>query len=234
MALSASSSPIWLRSQSASGLGASEASPQPRLRRGEFVTAAWAIALLVAMFALKWFGVDNVPGKDTSAVSAVDAWNGLSVLRWLMLATVLLAVGSAALHISQGGHGSQTDTSRALAWAATLVAAGLVYRVQIALPRADAVVDQKLGALLGLGCALGMTAGAWQTRRAFVAAARAPVVHRRRRPGAPPLPVPADATPAPVDTTPAPADPPPGGDPAPADPPAPPAVPVQPSSSGAP
>ena len=225
MVLSASSSPIWPRSQSASPVGASQDSPQPRLRRGEFVTAAWAIALLVAMFALKWFGVDNVPGKDTSAVTAVDAWNGLSVLRWMMLATILLAVGSAALHISQGDHGSQTDTSRTLAWAATLVAAGLIYRVLIDLPRANAVVDQKLGALLGLGCALGMTAGAWQTRRAFLVAAREPVVRRRRR-GAPP-PAPADAGAGPDAPPSAPA-------PAPADPPAPAAVPAQPSGSGAP
>lgn len=164
---------------------AEPARPQPRLRRGEFVTAAWAIALLIVMLGLKWFGVDNVPGRDKAVVTAVDAWNGLSLVRWLMLATIVLAVGSVALHLTQGDHGSQTDTSRALAWAASLVAAALIYRVLIALPTANAVVDQKLGALIGLGCSLGMAAGAWQTRRAFVAAARAPVVHRRRRPGAP-------------------------------------------------
>lgn len=157
----------------------------PRLRRGEFATAAWALGLLVAMFALKWFGVDNVPGRDKTVVSAVDAFNGLTLLRWLMLATIVLAVASVALHLTQREHGSQTDTSRALAWGATLVAAGLIYRVLIALPRANAIVDQKLGALVGLGCALGMAAYAWQTRRAFVAAAREPVIRRRRRSAAP-------------------------------------------------
>jgi hypothetical protein len=158
--------------------------PQPRLRRGEFATAAWALALLVVMFAAKWFGVDNIPGKAPTTVSAVDAWNGLSALRWLMLATILLVLGSVALHLSQGGHGSQTDTSLAVAVAATFVAVGLIYRVLIALPQAQAIVDQKLGALVGLVCALAMAASAWQARRAVLAAARTPVVrHRRLRSG---------------------------------------------------
>jgi hypothetical protein len=165
--------------------------PQPRLRRGEFATAVWALALLVSMFALKWYGIDNLPGRNVPQVGALDAFNALSIVRWLMLATILLALGSVALHLTQGDHGTQTDTSRVLAWACTLVAALLVYRVLIALPRASAVVDQKLGALVGLGCALAMTASAWQARRAAVAAARSPVVrHRRRRAG--PAPVASD------------------------------------------
>ena len=160
--------------------------PQPRVRRGELATAAWGLALLVAMFALKWYGVDNIPGRSSSVVSAVDAWNGLSVLRWLMLVTILLPIASVALHLSQGGHGSQTDTSLVVAVPATLVAAGLVYRVLIALPEAQAIVDQKLGALVGLGCGLAMAASAWQVRRVVRAAARAPVVaHRRPRRSAP-------------------------------------------------
>ena len=159
--------------------------PQPRLRRGEFATAVWAIALLVVMFAVKWYGVDNLPGRNRPQVSALDAWNGLSVVRWVMLATILLAIGSVALHLSQGDHGTQTDTSRPLAWASTLVAVLLIYRVLIALPDANAVVDQKLGALVGLGCAVAMTACAWQARRAALAAAREPVVRHRRPRAAP-------------------------------------------------
>jgi hypothetical protein len=155
---------------------------QPRLRRGEFATAAWAIALAITMFALKWYGADNLPGRGRPQVSALDAFNALSVVRWLMLATIVFAIGSVALHLSQGDHGTQTDTSRPLAWACTLVAVVLAYRVLIALPDAPAVVDQKLGALIGLGCALAMAASAWQARRAALAAAREPVVrHRRRR-----------------------------------------------------
>jgi hypothetical protein len=162
------------------------AAPQPRLRRGELVTAAWALALLVAMFAVKWYGVDNIPGRSPSVVNAVDAWNGLSVLRWPMLATILLTLASVALHLSQRDHGSQTDTSLVVAVATTLVAAGLVYRVLLVLPEAQAIVDQKLGALLGLGCGLAMAASAWQVRAAARTAAREPVVaHRRPRNGAP-------------------------------------------------
>jgi hypothetical protein len=160
------------------------AAPQPRLRRGELATATWGLALLVLMFAVKWYGVDNIPGRSPTVVTAVDAWNGLSVLRWPMLVTILLTLASVALHLSQGDHGSQTDTSLLVAVAATLVAAGLVYRVLIVLPETQAIVDQKLGALLGLGCGLAMAARAWQVRRVVRVAARTPVVqHRRPRSG---------------------------------------------------
>jgi hypothetical protein len=48
----------------------------------------------------------------------------------------------------------------------TVTAAALVYRVLVALPAPAQVVDQKLGAFLGLLCALGIAYGGLESRRA--------------------------------------------------------------------
>lgn len=142
------------------------AAPPPRIfARGELAASGWGVALLVAMFALKWFGVDNIPGRTPNAVEAIDAWHGLTVLSWLMVLTVVLCFGSLALHVGQRRHGAKTDTSIVLAATSTLTAVLVAYRVLIHLPAPAAVVDQKLGALIGLGCAIAVAASAWTAVR---------------------------------------------------------------------
>jgi hypothetical protein len=64
----------------------------PRLRVGALVSATSALALLVIMFATEWYGVAGVP--DPSAVrpavsTAENAWHGLTVTRWVLLATIV-------------------------------------------------------------------------------------------------------------------------------------------------
>lgn len=137
---------------------------QPLLAPGELAAAAWGVALLIVMSAFKWYGVDGLPGR--SPVTAVDAWHGLTILSWLMAGTAALALASLALHVSQRRHGTKTDTSLVLAGISTVMVALLIYRVLIALPSPREVVDQKLGALLGLGCALALTVSAWHYVRA--------------------------------------------------------------------
>jgi hypothetical protein len=140
---------------------------RPVLARGELPGAALALALAISMFAVKWFGVDGLPTGRGASVGAVDAWNGLSILRWLMLATVLAVAGSLALHLAQRGHGAKTDTSLLVAILATLTAALLAYRVLVDLPDPPSVVDQKLGALGGVACAIGVAVCSWETVREY-------------------------------------------------------------------
>jgi hypothetical protein len=145
----------------------SEPSGRRVLARGELPAAVLALALLVSMFAVKWFGVDGLPTARGANVRAEDAWNGMSDVRWLMLLTVIVVLGSLALHIAQRGHGAKTDTSVPVAALATLTAGLLVYRVLIDLPDPNSVVDQKLGALGGLACALGLAVCSWETFRSL-------------------------------------------------------------------
>jgi hypothetical protein len=162
----------------------------PRIRVGALVSATSALALLVIMFATEWYGVAGAP--DPSAVrpavsTAENAWHGLTVTRWVLLATIVASVGAVVLHASQRQHGNKTDTSLVVAALGGLSAILLVYRVLIVLPAPTRVVDQKLGAFLGLLCALGIAWGGYEAireQRARVRAAGA-APSRRRRPHLP-------------------------------------------------
>ena len=114
------------------------------------------------MFATKWYGVAGVPDPSAArpAVStAVDAWDGLSLVRWVMVLCILAAIGSVVLHASQRSHGTRTDTSLVILGLGAVTFALLFYRVLLVLPQASKVIDQKLGAVLGLACALSITLG---------------------------------------------------------------------------
>jgi hypothetical protein len=155
----------------------------PRLRVGALVSATSALALLVIMFATEWYGVAGVP--DPSAVrpavsTAENAWHGLTVTRWVLLATIVASVGAVVLHASQREHGNKTDTSLIVAALGALSAGLLIWRVLIVLPASNRVIDQKLGALLGLLCALGVAWGGYEAIREQRARVRAAGASRPR------------------------------------------------------
>lgn len=157
----------------------------PRIRVGALVSATSALALLVIMFATEWYGVAGVP--DPSAVrpavsTAENAWHGLTVTRWVLLVTIVASVGAVVLHASQREHGNKTDTSLIVAALGVLSAGLLIWRVLIVLPAGNRVIDQKLGAFLGLLCALGIAWGGYEAireQRARVRAAGASGPHHR-------------------------------------------------------
>jgi len=156
----------------------------PRVYRGELTSAVSSLLLLAVMFLTKWYGVAGVPDPSAArpAIStAEDAWNGLSVVRWVMLITVIAALGSVVLHASQRSHGTRTDTSRVLAALGSLTSALLLYRVLVDLPEATKVTDQKLGALIGLMCALGIALGGFESVGEQRTLARAVSLRPRRR-----------------------------------------------------
>jgi formate hydrogenlyase subunit 3/multisubunit Na+/H+ antiporter MnhD subunit len=142
----------------------------PRLgpTRGEVISALSALVLLVLMFAAAWYGVDRIPratGTSSAAASAENAWHALGVIRWMMLLTVLLAFAAFAIHTR---HPSRVVVARvrlALLALSTVTAAAVIFRVLIRLPSSDRVVDQKLGAVLGVLAALGIAYGAYEAVR---------------------------------------------------------------------
>jgi O-antigen/teichoic acid export membrane protein len=137
-----------------------------RLRQGALITVVSALVLLIAMFATRWYGVDEIPGRVATrrqVTHAANAWNELTIVRWLMLATIVVAVGSVLLHGSQRSHGSKTNTGALVAVLGSITAAVLIYRVLIDLPSAGSVVDQKLGAIIGLVAAIGIAFGGYES-----------------------------------------------------------------------
>jgi hypothetical protein len=162
-----------------------------RVYRGELTSAISALLLLALMFLTKWYGVAGVPDPSAArpAVStAVNAWNGLIDVRWVLLATIGLVLGSVVLHASQRTHGTRTDTSRVLVAFGAVSSLLLFYRVLVALPEPSKVIDQKLGAVLGLLCGLGIALGGLESIGEQRRLARAVSEHPRHRrvPGADP------------------------------------------------
>src|SRR5450755_1368928 len=136
------------------------------VHRGELLSATSALSLLLVMFLLNWYGVAGVPDPSAARpaiTSAENAWDGLPVVRWVVLLTIAVTLGSVILHASQRSHGTRTDTSIAVTALGSLTAALLTYRVLISLPAASEVIDQKLGALLGLACAVGIALGGYES-----------------------------------------------------------------------
>jgi hypothetical protein len=156
-------------------------------RRGELISTISALALLVLMFGFAWYGTAGVPGRSPTQAAASgseNGWDALHIVRWLMVATIVAALGSVALHLSQRRHGSQTQTGAAVTLLGAVTAALVTYRVLIGLPSPHVVVDQKLGAVLGVLCALGIAVGGFESLREERALARRPRGLGARGPGA--------------------------------------------------
>lgn len=164
--------------------GESSPAPATRVNVGELLSAVSALLLLAVMFATEWYGVAGVPDPSYArpAIStAENAWNGLTDIRWVLAATIVAAVGSVFLHASQREHGAKTDTSRVVASLGAASVALLIYRVLIVLPGDGKVLDQKLGAFLGLLCALGIAWGGYESIVRQRARADAAQTRSRRR-----------------------------------------------------
>lgn len=139
-----------------------------RLNPGEVVCGVSGLLLLIVMFALAWYGVDLLPGRPGSPASGVvseTAWDGLSELRWLMLITNVVAFVTVASHAAGPPRQAVAALRLLLLALSTLTAAFLIVRVLIDLPSSERVVDQKLGAVLGMAAALGMVYGAFDAVR---------------------------------------------------------------------
>jgi hypothetical protein len=115
----------------------------------ELVSAGAAVLLVIATFAFKWYGVDGIPGRS-ELYRTVNAWHSLSIVRWLILATVLAALLAPLVHAIRGWAARGVDAGLAVPVLASLTAVLLVYRVLISFPSAHATLDQKLGAYLGV------------------------------------------------------------------------------------
>ena len=164
------------------GQASADASAPPegphRAERGELISAAGALSLLVIMFAFAWYGVDGIPGKSEVS-TAENAWNSLTVVRWLMLLTIFVTLGSLVIHATQRTHGAKTETSGVITVLGTLTALILTWRVVIHMPSPAAIVDAKLGAYLGVASAYAIALGGYDAMRTLaVTTDRVP--HRRR------------------------------------------------------
>lgn len=152
-----------------------------RAPAGELTSALSALVLVIVTFGTKWYGIVALPhSADRSGIQgATSAWTQLTLARWLIVASVIVAAGSIALHISQRTHGSQTDTSLLVTTVGTITAVVLGYRVLINMPAPHSVIDAKFGAYLGVLAATGVALGGYES---VLAQRRSRRLRRTRRP----------------------------------------------------
>jgi hypothetical protein len=142
-----------------------------RMRAGEWVAGAGAVALFVLMF-FDWYGVHAEPDPpNTVTVSIGDAvsLSGWSTLGWFMDVLVVVAIlGGLALSYMTVKRASPAWPVGAgvLTWIfGSLIFLVLLVRVTIAQPYVDELVDLQLPAYLGLVAAALIPLGAFLSIR---------------------------------------------------------------------
>jgi hypothetical protein len=140
-----------------------------RLRAGEWLAAAGAVALLVALF-LDWFEVQvrarltETAGRFVTEAPAATGW---SALGWLLVAVLVVVIGLAAwLVASTAGDAPVSQPVMAAALLSALAPVALValaVRVAVAQPGADDTVTAQPGAYVGLAALAVVVAGAWRS-----------------------------------------------------------------------
>ncbi|HLI59965.1 MAG TPA: hypothetical protein VKV21_09910 [Solirubrobacteraceae bacterium] len=119
-----------------------------RLRLGEYLAAVGSVALLVALFALHWYGNP-----------AVGGWRAIPTLRWFLLATALLGL---ALTLAQAAmRGPALPVTLDLIG---MLAAG-VTTILTAIRLITTGATPAVGAYVGVGGAALTTLGAYRAMR---------------------------------------------------------------------
>lgn len=144
-----------------------------RLRLGEIVAAVGAILLFVFMFFFKWYGVALPDGVSQTADAlgidlggaSVNGWTGHSVLRWLMLLTIIAALGLAFLTATQRTVALPVTTAVIVTALAALLTLLLAYRVLLNEPGPNDLIEVKIGAWLGLLSSAAIAYGGYLSMR---------------------------------------------------------------------
>src|SRR5664279_5670430 len=122
-----------------------------RLRSGEVIAASAAVILLVDLLAVSWYSVSG-----DASVSATG-WVALSVLRWLIVLTVVAALALAWFQATRRAPALPSSLSVVTTVLGALTTLTLVWRVLISLPGPDGPalsIGADAGAYVGLLSAL--------------------------------------------------------------------------------
>ncbi len=128
-----------------------------RLRRGELVSAAAVVVMVVALFGLKWYGASAGPSGRSPAV---NGWTGATHLRWLLVIAILAGVAVVVTQAACRAPAIPASLDVLATVVAFVAVLWLVFRVLL-----DAPAHQLFGAWLELIGALGLLAGAFGALR---------------------------------------------------------------------
>jgi hypothetical protein len=104
-----------------------------RLRRSDRMVAVGAIALFVCMFFFKWFGGSvsgaSPVGGSFSFSSSVNGWHSVTNTRWLLLLTIVAALGAVVLVATERELSLPLKPSTIIAGLGGLSAVFVLYRI---------------------------------------------------------------------------------------------------------
>lgn len=129
---------------------------------------ASAVLLLAFMFLVPWYGLSAAAARADVAggvSTSVDGWHALTVLRWLMLVSILVGLALVFLQATRRAPALPAILSVIVSFLGPLTALSLFYRVLINLPGPDGLVEQKIGAFLGLLSACALSYGGYVSLR---------------------------------------------------------------------
>jgi hypothetical protein len=139
-----------------------------RLRRGEILAGVSALALLVFVFALPWYGLSGEAARTAAPLgvsTSVNGWNGLTNLRWLMLLAIIAGLSLAVLQATQRAPALPVSVSVIATVLGGITVIALIDRVLIDVPGPSGLVDRRVGAFLGLVSACGIAYGSFRSLR---------------------------------------------------------------------
>ena len=110
-----------------------------RLRRGELLAAASAVLLTIFLVGGKWYGGSGQAGDSLSG------WQALTDLRWLLLVTIVAALGLAFTQVTRRAPAVPVTMSLIVMLLGIVSVIALVIRVLI-----DPPAHEQAGAYLGL------------------------------------------------------------------------------------
>lgn len=122
-----------------------------RLRRGEVLAGGAAVALLVFLFVLGWFG--------TKAGGRTGGWSGLPVVRWLVLLTAAAALLLAVVQASRRAPALPVTMSVIVSALALVTTLALIVRL------ATTSASVQVGAILGTVAASAILLGGFWSMR---------------------------------------------------------------------
>ncbi len=125
-----------------------------RLRRGEWLAGATAVLLAIFMVGGKWYGSAGQTGGSATG------WQALTDLRWLLLVTIVAAVGLVLAQATRRAPAVPVTMSLVVMLLGIVSVVALIYRVLISPPP-----HEETAAYLGLLSALGVTVGGYVSLR---------------------------------------------------------------------
>ena len=129
-----------------------------RLSQGEKIAAGSAIALFIVMF-FPWFGapeaIEELAGAAGVDTGSANAWDALELIRFVLLAAILVAVGAAFAKASESRVDFPLSTIVTVLGALSTLL--LLYRI---LDPPDEA-SRKIGVFLGVVLAALLTYGGW-------------------------------------------------------------------------